>query len=452
MEYLQFFIYGPMQKGGNEDGALPEGSIFVRNAILPYKLYQSPYGNPALSSEQGRCKGEMYKIPKESISELDRLFGFISHGNADNLNDRKMLMMGGYDLYIYFASSEQLKAAKEYDMVIEDGDWTKFYNEVWKSFDSNGAVNVSANFTEDDLFEVCVEAGVDSIDELNTLLESYYRKSIMLEAEDKKKKPNLDDLNEPEEELQPQIDVIDNGKITQDVAPEPSLDDLTEPDEELPPEPVKAPEKPVKPTAKQPKAPKVPPPQAPVIPSKKELPPEEKIEEPVVANDWKKEKHLRTLYNNFNKIFPKRGTSKKSTITFSAVHADPLHPDSKYLQANITSVCKSEDLEKNNYYNQWIQLRRQRNTQTWSVDLPCEVRCNCKAFIYNLAYANIKNKSFAGAAVKKGRLDGYPINYTLPSNEKNPAYVPALCKHLQGLTNELFNMDGDGKVNKKWIL
>ena len=64
----------------------------------------------------------------------------------------------------------------------------------------------------------------------------------------------------------------------------------------------------------------------------------------------------------------------------------------------------------------------------------------------------MRNKSLAGAVTRRGTKDGYPINYTLPSDQTNPNYIPALCKHLIGLTNEIFNISGDGKVKQNNIV
>lgn len=313
--------------------------------------------------------------------------------------------------------------------------------------------DIVGEFTPEDIAEICNEFGVTDIAEVNVILESAYRHSIMLEASKAKK-------NLPKEKNIPEIDVKDGEEPA-------SLDDLTSEDEEDPvepdvdtpvppvnePQPVEEPIVPEEAPKTEPLAPTSSidaPPQPPEIPSQPELPPEEKKEEPKVAISWKKEKHLRTLFNNFFKVFPKRGTSTDLKIKFNSVKADALHPESKYLQANITSTCESEK-EKGKYYSQWIQLRRQRQSQMWTVDLPCEVRCNCKSFIYYMAYSNMRNKSLAGQSTSKGKLDGYPINYNIPSDETNPNHIPALCKHLMGLTSQIFDLN-TGKVRDQNIV
>lgn len=448
METLKFFFYGSLRKGGYNVSVIPENSKFIRNVTLPFKLYQTPYGYPAISKESGKVIGEIYEVPSEGLEQLDHLEGYEGKNNPNNLYDRFSIKLGNDVVFVYFGGKELIDVCKEFNVIIKDGDWIKFYNEVWLPLE--GQEDITGEFTEEDLQEVCTEFGADSIEEVNVMLESICRRNIILEAEDKKNEDDeedkLDDLSEPEK---PELDIKDDVEEPQEGPQEPeeapSLDDLTEPSED-PTKPVKEPVKP-----KEAPSPKVIPPQPASIPSSKQLSPEEKKEEPQVAVDWKKEKHLRTLYNNFFKIFPKRGESTILNIHFNAVKANALHPESKYVQANVTSTCESEN-HAGKYYNQWIQLRRQRQTQQWSVDLPCEVRCNCKSFIYYMAYANMKNKSLAGAITRKGKLDGYPINYTLPSMETNPNMIPALCKHLVALTNQIFNVKGDGKVRKDVVV
>lgn len=453
MEYVYCFFYGSLLEGGYNHSTVPIGSKKIRRVTLPFKLYQTPFGYPAITQERGTVVGDIYRVPKEGFIALDRLEGFRSPGNPDNLYERKKILFDNQTIFLYFAGAELTETIKNYNVVIVDGDWLKFYNTTWKEFEDPSDHEIEGSFSKEDLLEVCKEFGVDSIKEVNMLLESAYRRDLMLEASDKKdkNKPSLDDLNEPEDiqvEEPIGVDVADEEEEDEQLPTEPSLGDLDEPEGEEEEEPTTE-----EPTKEEIPTPSAPAPVSPEIPSSTELPPEDKKAEPQVSYDWKKEKHLRTLYNNFFKVYPKRGSSTSVEVDFNSVKANALHPEGKYLQANITSMCTSEDPEKvGQYYSQWIQLRRQRNTQEWTVDLPCEVRCDCKTFIYKLAYANIRNKSFAGSVVTKGVKDGYPINYRIPSNETNPNYTPALCKHLMGLTNEIFDVAGDGKVRKDLVI
>lgn len=442
MKYAYFFIYGPLIEGGYDNISLPEGSIFVKNIILDLKMYLTPYGYPVITFEKGRSRGSLYKIPLTGVDKLDSIEGYFKDPSK-NLTIRKSFKYNNDRVYTYVASKEFLEIIKNLNVEISDGNWLKFYNTHWKQFEDQDINDVSGNFNVKDIDDICGEFGVDSIDEVNSLLESSFRFNIMLEAlNDKNKKINKD------EDKITNLDLIDD-----EPSAEPSLDDLNEPEPVSEPTEVEPETPEVEPTLSdlnepndvkpyiEPKT--APPPQPATIPSSKKEAPVDKNAEPEVAISWKKEKHLRTLYNNFFKLFPKE---KNLNVKFTAIKADALHPESKYLQANVTAICESEK-QKGKYYNQWLQLRRQRTTQNWSVDLPCEVRCNCKSFIYVMAYSNMKNKSLAGAVTKSGKLDGHIINYNIPSNETNPNYIPALCKHLMALTKEIFNMN-TGEVNK----
>jgi gamma-glutamylcyclotransferase (GGCT)/AIG2-like uncharacterized protein YtfP len=454
MNEVYLFLYGPLSEGGHSNELLPQSAHKIDEIILPFKLYQSPSGNPAITNEKGKVQGSLYSIPSEEILNID---SFVNKN--DNSYIRKKVKYGNREFYAYFATPESLELLKNYNILIASGNWNSFYNDTWTYFENCKPKEVITELSEEDLLEVCNDFKVDNIDEVNALLESMYRRNIMLEAtnknnekDDPEKEPSLDDLNEPEieepitKENEQEINAVPNDDI------KPSLNDLNEPEEqpseELPTN--NEPEKPIETPRK------TAPPQPPTIPGNNKEAPQDKLDDPAISFDWKREKHLRTLYNNHFKIFPNRGPSTYVGVKFTSVKANDLYPNTKYLQANITSICTSEDVENKNhmtkYYGQWIQLRRQRQTQQWCIDMPCEVRCECKSFIYFLAYANMRNKSLAGTPVRKGKKDGYPINYTIPSNETNPGYIPALCKHLMGLTNELFDVKGNGRVKKDLIV
>ena len=111
------------------------------------------------------------------------------------------------------------------------------------------------------------------------------------------------------------------------------------------------------------------------------------------------------------------------------------------MQCDVTAYVQGTEEKP---YSTWIKLRRQRPTQNWSFDNPCEVRCSCKAFAYYMSFSNIKNKSLAGPPVrnKKYRDDNGKVrtlNFMLPSPKNNPASVPALCKHLALVAKELLD-------------
>lgn len=94
-----------------------------------------------------------------------------------------------------------------------------------------------------------------------------------------------------------------------------------------------------------------------------------------------------------------------------------------------TSLSVSAQVEasgRKHSYNTWIVLRRNDLSQPWSAGHRCEVRCNCPAFHYYVANADLKSKNFAGRPSKWNKVDA-PI--------KNPESIPAMCKHLMALAS-----------------
>lgn len=301
-------------------------------------------------------------------------------------------------------------------------------------------------FNNEDVSMLLESHGVNSISKLNAILEAIEKKN---EEADKSSVPDLqpseeekaisDDMktstNAPQETPE-----VDASKETPeepiepeapDVSPEAQPEPTQEPIPEKKPE-QSAPSKPEKPKAE--KKPLSPPTNPPAIEPKAELAPELKSEE-----EWLPSKKLSTLYNNFVDFFGEEKISEAGTVV--GLNAPGLKQDSKYVQCDITAdVQGSEDKP----YRTWIKLRRKRNTQNWSFNNPCEVRCSCKAFAYYVANANIRNKSLAGSPArgKTYRDDSgtkRTINFLLPSPENNPGSVPALCKHLALVARQLLD-------------
>ncbi|MFA5403855.1 MAG: hypothetical protein WC358_02860 [Ignavibacteria bacterium] len=273
----------------------------------------------------------------------------------------------------------------------------------------------------------------------------------MLEAIDKKNKeldetvPDLEPT--PEEKLE-----TDKMKQGQEAVPEPTPAELP-PEKPVEPEaPVAEPEAPAEPetpeeapvkepeptTPTKEEKPEVKPVAAPTnppaIPPKAELPPT--LER---SDEWLPSKKLSTLYNNFIDFFGEDSVNAAGTVV--GLEAPGLKQDSKYLQCDITADVQGSEEQP---YHTWIKIRRKRNTQNWSFNNPCEVRCNCKAFSYYVANANLRNKSLAGSPTK-GKVykdeNGIKrtLNFLLPAPENNPASVPALCKHLALVAKKLLD-------------
>jgi hypothetical protein len=296
-------------------------------------------------------------------------------------------------------------------------------------------------FNNEDVVELLESHGVSSLSALNNMLEALDKKNKELDET----VPDLEPT--PEEKLE-----TDKMKQGQEAVPEPTPAELP-PEKPVEPEaPVAEPEAPAEPetpeeapvkepeptTPTKEEKPEVKPVAAPTnppaIPPKAELPPT--LER---SDEWLPSKKLSTLYNNFIDFFGEDSVNAAGTVV--GLEAPGLKQDSKYLQCDITADVQGSEEQP---YHTWIKIRRKRNTQNWSFNNPCEVRCNCKAFSYYVANANLRNKSLAGSPTK-GKVykdeNGIKrtLNFLLPAPENNPASVPALCKHLALVAKKLLD-------------
>jgi hypothetical protein len=296
-------------------------------------------------------------------------------------------------------------------------------------------------FNNEDVVELLESHGVSSLSALNNMLEAIDKKNKELDET----VPDLEPT--PEEKLE-----TDKMKQGQEAVPEPTPAELP-PEKPVEPEaPVAEPEAPAEPetpeeapvkepeptTPTKEEKPEVKPVAAPTnppaIPPKAELPPT--LER---SDEWLPSKKLSTLYNNFIDFFGEDSVNAAGTVV--GLEAPGLKQDSKYLQCDITADVQGSEEQP---YHTWIKIRRKRNTQNWSFNNPCEVRCNCKAFSYYVANANLRNKSLAGSPTK-GKVykdeNGIKrtLNFLLPAPENNPASVPALCKHLALVAKKLLD-------------
>lgn len=301
------------------------------------------------------------------------------------------------------------------------------------------------SFSDLDSKKIITEHRVCSINELNLVLEAINDKNKKLDDEavpDLEETPIEKELNnedgplgvsEPQEpeSIEPDTSTVPSEPESTPQPPEVEVEptDTVEPaqPEGGPAEP-QTPEEPAEPEI-PPTAPKDPPAIAPL----KELPPSEKV-----PDAWLPSKKLSNLYNNFITFFDGK-KSINSAGRVIGLNAPGLKQDSKYLEADITAFVQGTEEDP---YSVWIKLRRKRPTQDWSFNNPCEVRCNCKAFAYYAANANLRNKSLAGSPAKgKKYRDSsgktHVINMTLPAPINNPENVPVLCKHLAKVVYEL---------------
>jgi len=297
-------------------------------------------------------------------------------------------------------------------------------------------------YSDEDVKELLESHNVNSLHKLNTILEAIEKKNADENV------PDLEATPEEQTEEEKMAAQQNNGESPANV---PDLETPAEEPVETPPEepqgepeaapsetPEEVPEPEEAPTEKPPKEtskPVAPPKDPPAIEPKATLPAVDKS-----PGEWLPNKKLSTLYNNFIDFFDGQ-KSLNSAGTIVGLEAPGLKHESKYLQCDVTAFVQGTESDP---YSVWIKLRRQRNTQNWSFNNPCEVRCNCKAFAYYVANANLRNKSLAGTPVKgKTYRDENGVkrtlNFLLPAEQNNPAEVPALCKHLALVSKRLLD-------------
>jgi len=126
MKYVFFFFYGSLQQGGFNHKDLPKEAVFITNAELPYKMYETEYKYPAITEESGICKGEIYAIKKDDIKSLDSIENYQKRkSNSEYI--RRSVTYGNWHIYAYFASKELEERLKKENRIIKDGDWLNYY-------------------------------------------------------------------------------------------------------------------------------------------------------------------------------------------------------------------------------------------------------------------------------------------------------------------------------------
>jgi len=307
-------------------------------------------------------------------------------------------------------------------------------------------------FFEEDVAELLESSNVKTMSALNILLEAANKKGELLDEEAEGAPPDLQPTPE-EAEIDNQMKAAQekaqaNNPETQPVE-EPETPVETPPEEpETPEEPIpeeapedktvepEAPSEPEsEPSKPEEELPLVPPKDPPALKPDEELPVEDKK-----PDAWLPSKKLSTLYNNFVDFFEGE-KSIRAAGTVIGLKAPGLNQESKYLQCDITAYVQGTEKKP---YSVWIKLRRQRATQNWSFDNPCEVRCSCKAFAYYMSFSNVKNKSLAGPPTRNKKYRDSSgkvrtLNFMLPAKTNNPASIPALCKHLALVSKELLD-------------
>ena len=143
----------------------------------------------------------------------------------------------------------------------------------------------------------------------------------------------------------------------------------------------------------------------------------ELVEEGLIEEAFNKQT-LNGLVNNFNSIFP-NSSYGDLRVTHKKVYGEDT------TELKIVTQIKSSS--SNGAYSTVIVLRRNDLEEEWNVNMPCEVKCSCPAFKYNVAYGNLKSKNFYGRPDRWARKR---------PEKKNVKGVPTMCKHLMRAAQE----------------
>lgn len=123
-------------------------------------------------------------------------------------------------------------------------------------------------------------------------------------------------------------------------------------------------------------------------------------------------KSLIELRDNFKKVFPYSDYKNLRIVTSSSKGKDTL-----------SLVCRGavESQSLPGQYTVLVQFHRKSLEDPWDINSVVEVKCNCNAFRYNVAYPLYRNKNYAGRV---------PGNSTIPNRVVNAQQISTFCKHI----------------------
>jgi len=128
---------------------------------------------------------------------------------------------------------------------------------------------------------------------------------------------------------------------------------------------------------------------------------------------------LLDMRNSFDKVFPHSNTDLPVVSSNEVDYG---------LQMLCRGEVKSEKGDKN--HKTTIQIYRNDKNKPYDTNCKCELRCDCNAFRYNVAYPLIKNNNFFSKP---------SANMRIPNRVNNPGQVTTYCKHLYSYLKYLIN-------------
>lgn len=127
---------------------------------------------------------------------------------------------------------------------------------------------------------------------------------------------------------------------------------------------------------------------------------------------------LLTMRNNYSKVFP---YSKAESEIVSSNERD------LGLQLMCSGIIASSSGKDHKVQ---IQFHRADKSEPYTINSKVEIRCDCKAFRYNVSYPLTTNKNLFGTV---------NANFKIPNKIHNSKKIPTFCKHIYSYIRYLLN-------------
>jgi len=123
-------------------------------------------------------------------------------------------------------------------------------------------------------------------------------------------------------------------------------------------------------------------------------------------------KSLIQLRDNFKKVFPNSEYKDLRILNSQSKGKDTL---------GLTCSGTVQGSHATENYKVFVQFHRKTLQDPWDLNALVEVKCNCNAFRYNVAYPLYREKNYAGRV---------PSVSMIPNRVINPQKIPTFCKHI----------------------
>lgn len=133
---------------------------------------------------------------------------------------------------------------------------------------------------------------------------------------------------------------------------------------------------------------------------------------------------LQHLMNNFRRVFKNDPPSTPANY-LNKFEVSDLESPFVIVTGEVTATTS----KKFTHHVQAIKFYKTKpDAKKLRVTDLVDVKCSCEAFHFYVAYAILKSGNFLGK----------PKDWnTVPSDIRNPSYIPAPCKHIVALVNQL---------------